>query len=97
MERQKSNDRPCCRCSPTRTFSRAVRCGNTADSWKDRTEPRRAKSAGGTAGLQVYATDGREALKLLGKSADLKDDIACDLLFRDRLRAGVLINQNVSS
>jgi hypothetical protein len=70
---------------------------NTADIWKERTEPRRAKSAVGTAGLQVYATDGREALKILGKSAGLKDDIACDLLFRDRLRAGVLITQNVSS
>jgi hypothetical protein len=63
-----------------------------------KTAPNRgAKSAGGTAALQVYATDGGEALKLLGKSAGLKDDIACDLLFRDRLRAGVLINQNVSS
>ena len=31
-----------------RTFSRAVRCGNTAEIWNERTSPSRATSAGRT-------------------------------------------------
>ena len=45
-ERQKSKLSPRWRCSAMRTFSSAVRCGNTAEIWKDRTRPSRAMSAG---------------------------------------------------
>ena len=34
------------RCSAMRTFSSAVRCGNTAEIWNERTRPSRATSAG---------------------------------------------------
>ena len=49
VEVQKSNDDPRFLCSATRTFSRAVRWGNTAEIWNDRTRPSRATSAGGRA------------------------------------------------
>ena len=37
---------PRLRCSAMRTFSSAVRCGNTAEIWNERTRPSRATSAG---------------------------------------------------
>ena len=46
LERQKSNELPRRRCSAMRTFSRTVKCGNTAEIWNERTSPRRATSAG---------------------------------------------------
>ena len=43
---QKWNEVPRLRCRPMRTFSRTVRCGNTAEIWNDRITPRRAVCAG---------------------------------------------------
>ena len=43
---QKWYEVPRRRCRPNRTFSRSVRCGNTADIWNERMMPRRAICAG---------------------------------------------------